>query len=64
MWTGELGEREAMEGRELFLLVERGRRWGESMGKAPPPPPKAAAEKMEKWKQPQGLNKKGRKERV
>ena len=28
MQRGELGEREAMEGRELFLLVERGQRCG------------------------------------
>ena len=27
-WRGELGEREATESRELFLLVERGQRWG------------------------------------
>ena len=33
---GELGEREAMEGRELFLLAERGQKLGESIGKAPP----------------------------
>ena len=33
----ELGEREATEGREPLLHVERGRRWGESMGKAPLP---------------------------
>ena len=27
------------------------------------PPPKAAGEKVEKWKQPQGLNKTGREEK-
>ena len=45
-----------MEGRELFLFVERGRRWGrgENMGKAHIP--KAAGEKVEKWKQPQRWN--------
>ena len=30
-----MGEREAMEDGELFLLVERGQTLGESMGKAP-----------------------------
>ena len=57
MWRGELREREATEGRELFLFVERGWRWGrgENTGKAQPPA-KAAGEKVEKWKQPQGLN--------
>ena len=44
------------------MLVEREQRQGESAGKAPPP--KAAGEKVENWKQPQGLNKKGRKEKV
>ena len=33
---------------------------GESMEKAPP---KAPGEKVEKWKQSQGLNKKGRKDK-
>ena len=37
MCRGKPGEREAMESRELFLLEERGQRWGESMGKAPHP---------------------------
>ena len=36
MWRGELGEREAAEGREPLLCVERGQRW-EGMGKAPLP---------------------------
>ena len=34
---GELGEREATEGRGLVLLVGRGQRQGESAGKATPP---------------------------
>ena len=34
---GELGEREAAEGRELLLQAERGRRWRGNMGKAPLP---------------------------
>ena len=42
MQRGVLGEREAAEGRELFLLAERGRRMGE-YGKSTPP--KAAGEK-------------------
>ena len=49
-----MGEREAMEDGELFLLVERGQTLGESMGKAPHS--KAAGEKVGNWKQPQGLN--------
>ena len=57
----EVGEREAVEGREQFLFAERGQRWGESVGKAPPP--KAAGKKVEKWKQPQRLNKEERKEK-
>ena len=36
MWRGELGERKAMEGREVVLLMERGQRRGESMGKTSP----------------------------
>ena len=40
-----MGEKEATEGRELFLLAEKGHRWGESMGKSTPP--KAAGEKVE-----------------
>ena len=28
MWRGELGERDAAEGRELFLFAERGRNRG------------------------------------
>ena len=47
----------------MFLLAEKGRRWEESTEKAPPPPKKAGGEKVEKWKQPQGLNKKERKEK-
>ena len=62
---GELGEREAVEGRELYLLAERGQRWGKSTGKsAPHPKKKAAGEKVEKWNQSQGWNKKkGRREK-
>ena len=53
----ELGETEATEGREWFPLVEGGWRWWGEYGKStPPPPPKAAGEKVEKWKQLQGLN--------
>ena len=63
---GETGEKKAAEGRELFLLAERGWRWGERENTGKAPPPKAAGEKVEKWKQPQGLTKKGerKKERV
>ena len=50
---GELGEREAAEGRELIFLRREDRDRGESMGKALPPA-KAAGEKVEEWKQPQG----------
>ena len=57
MQRSELREREATEGRELFLLVERRQRQGESTGKATlPPQNKAAGEKVEKWKQLQGLH--------
>ena len=62
VWRGELGEREAVEGRELFLLMERRQRWGGEYRKSTPHP-KAAGEKVLKWKQLQGLNKKGRKEK-
>ena len=34
---GELGEREAVEGRELFLPAERGRRQGREYRKSTPP---------------------------
>ena len=61
---GELGEREATEGRELFLLVERGRRRGEYGKSSAHTHPKAAGQKVEKWKEPQGLNKKGRRKKV
>ena len=63
MQRGELGERETTEGRELFLLAERGQRLGLEGVREKQPSPKAAGEKVEKWKQPQGLNKKGRKEK-
>ena len=57
MRRGELEEKEAAEGRELFLLVERRQRQGESTGKATlPPQNKAAGEKVENWKHPQGLS--------
>ena len=38
MQRGELREKEAMKDREMFLLAERGWRWGdaESIGKAHP----------------------------
>ena len=45
-WKGELGEREAVEGRELFLLVEKRQRWGGEYRKLTLP--KAAGEKVEK----------------
>ena len=35
MWRGELGEKEAVEGREPLLRAERRQRWGENTGKAP-----------------------------
>ena len=38
MQRGELGEREAVEGRKLFLLEERGQGQGESTGKHFPLP--------------------------
>ena len=34
---GEFGEKEALEGREVFLKAERGCRQRENMGKAPLP---------------------------
>ena len=58
MWRGELGET-ATEGTEMFLLVERGRRWGESMESIPP----ARSNWREKKSVFKGLNKKGRKEK-
>ena len=60
---GKLGEREALEGRAPFLLAERGQRCVDSMGKEPPPPKEMTGERLGKGKQPQGLNKKGRKEK-
>ena len=48
---GELGKREALEGRELFLLADR---IGE-YGKTTPLNPKAAGDRVEQWKQLQGL---------
>ena len=41
------------------MLAERGWKRGGEYRKSTPPPPKAAGEKVEKWKQPQGLTKKG-----
>ena len=57
MQRGELGERETTEGKELFLLAERGRRWQGEYGKSTPPP-KVAGEKVEECKQPQGTEQK------
>ena len=57
---GELGEREAVEVREL--LVEQWTETGGQYGKSSSP--KAAGQKVEKWKEPQGLNKKGRRKKV
>ena len=45
-----MGEREAVEGRELFLWRDEGER-GESPGKALPP--KVAGEKEKEWEHPQ-----------
>ena len=55
MWKDELGEREATEGRELFLHVEERTETGGKI-REKHPSPKAAGEKVENWKQPQGLN--------
>ena len=41
------------------MLVERGWRQGRGEYGKSTPPPKVSGEKVEKWKQPQGLNKKG-----
>ena len=38
VWRSELGEREAVEGRELFLLMERRQRWGGEYRKSTTPP--------------------------
>ena len=58
---GEVGEREATEGRELFLLAGRGwRRW-ESTGKAPHP--KSSWRESGKVETVIGTEKKGRKEK-
>ena len=58
MWRGEvnLGREKPAAGREQPLQAERGRRlgWGRIWEKHPSP--KAAGEKVENWKQPQGLN--------
>ena len=63
MQRGELGERKAAEGREPLLHVERGRRWGESMGKAPLP--KSSWRESGKVETASGTKlKKGRKKRV
>ena len=51
-----MGEREAVEGRELLLGAERRWRQGQREYRKNTPSPKAAGEKMEKWKQLQGLN--------
>ena len=53
---GELGEREAVESREPLLCAERGWRWGGWRIWEKHLLPKAAGEKVEKWKQLQGLN--------
>ena len=59
-WIG--GER-SCRGQGAVFAWEKGLRWpGEEYGKSIPPS-KAAGERVEKWKQPQGLNKKGRKEK-
>ena len=46
-WRDELGEREAVEGRELFFLAERGQRWEENIGKHPSLPESNWREKKE-----------------
>ena len=48
-------------GREVLLWAEDGDE-GEGI-REKHPSPKAAGEKVENWKQPQGLNQKGRKEK-
>ena len=50
MWRGEMGEREAEEGRELFILVGRGRRRGRLRLITAPHSTKAVGEKVGKWK--------------
>ena len=50
---GELGDREATEGREVLFLAERGQRRGRGEIWEKHPSPKAAGEKVENWKQPQ-----------
>ena len=47
MRRDELGEREAAEGRELLLLVERGQRWGREEYRKSTPPQKQLERK---WK--------------
>ena len=49
VWRGELGEREATEGRELLLHAERGD-GGEGGIWEKHSSPKAAGEKVENWK--------------
>ena len=53
---GEFGEQEAVERRELLLWVREEVYWGGGRIREKHPSPKAAGEKMENWKQPQGLN--------
>ena len=65
MQRGELGEREAVEGRELFLLVERG--WRRQVGveiRESIPPLKAAGEKRKSMQGIEQKNGERRKERV
>ena len=58
-WHGEVnwGREKLQRTGNYFCMWREDRDEEENMGKAPPPPPpKAAGEKVEKWKQPQGLN--------
>ena len=52
----KLGREKLVAGREPPLQVGRGRRLGEGENMEKHPSPKAAGEKVENWKQPQGLN--------
>ena len=63
-WRDGLGEREAVEDRELFLLGERGLRSGESTEKAAPLQKKQLERKRERGNSLRELNKKWGKEKV
>ena len=65
MQCGEmnLGREKSVVDREPPLQVGKGQRLGGGGIQEKHPSPKAAGEKVESWKQPQGLNLKGRKEK-